>query len=232
MSWKIEQDHDRYWYIDQISFKSLAWLGMTDCILQSSICRLEAFDLALAAAGGLCQRLRFWFVTQRWNKNIALNGLIHQPQRWLKNVEEYNRRQQFPCISELFRGRLQVTWICRQTFGIKKVIRMSNYWFSAEALLLYSWSYDAYFGQSWNLQAFRSQCTTAIVCFVLHSRLWRVMTMASHVTECHNLIWICIIYIVSSYVKSCHDSFCVLLQPFLWFCIFIFQYFSTFFLSD
>ena len=64
---------------------------MTDCILQSSICRLEAFDLALAAAGGLCQRLRFWFVTQRWNKNIALNGLIHQPKdgwRMLKSTTE------------------------------------------------------------------------------------------------------------------------------------------------
>lgn len=81
---QIEQDHDTS-NIFQV-------FGMTrnDCILQSSICGLEAFDLALAAAGGLCQRLRFWFVTQRWNKNIALNGVINLKDGWrmLKNTTE------------------------------------------------------------------------------------------------------------------------------------------------
>ena len=114
-----------------------------------------------------------------------------------KMVEECWRIQQKAALSLYFRALS------------RNVTSHLNHRFSAEALLLYSWSDDAYFGQSWNLQAFRSECTT-IVCFALHCRLWRVMTTASHVTECHNLIWICII--------SCHVMswlFSVLLQPFL-----------------
>ena len=187
MSCQIEQDHDRS-NIFQV-------FGMTrnDCILQSSICGLEAFDLALAAAGGLCQRLRFWFVTQRWNKNIALNGFINLKDGWrmLKNTTEGSTSLVFQALS-------------------RNVTSHLNHRFSAEALLLYSWSDDAYFGQSWNLQAFRSECTT-IVCFALHCRLWRVMTTASHVTECHDLIWICII---SCHVMSCHDSLVSCFSPF------------------